>query len=237
MRNVAIVEDHPDEADCLVRFLDNYADRHDEHFSVCRYGEADSFMEANQAFDLVFMDIDMPGMTGLEAARAFREKDLDAPLVFVTNLAQYALHGYEVNAFGFLVKPVAYDGFERTMDKVVRVMNYRDMKVLHVPTRQGMHALRIASLVYVDVLNHDLTYHSTDFPEGVTVRGSLKEVEANLTDAPFVRVSSSCLVNMDHIVSVHGNEVRLSSGDSAFFSRPKKKGALERITHYLAGDE
>ncbi len=237
MRQAAIVEDNPEEAQSLNNYLERFCQDHGERFSATFFPNADGFLESRQPFDLVFMDIEMPGINGLQAAAEFRKNDLDTPLVLVTNLAQYALRGYEVDAFGFLVKPVAYDGFERTMEKVCRILGYKSMKTLRIPTRHGMHALRISSLSHIEVFNHDLVYHSTDFDDDLVVRGSLKEVEETLADAAFVRISSSCLVNMDHIMRVKGNQLDLADGTTLYFSRPRKKQACEEIANYLAGDE
>ena len=108
MVRVLVIEDTPAEADALVLCLRRYAAERGETLAIEVIGSAFEFLGSHQPCDLIFMDIDMPGITGMEAAQALRAHDEKTPLVFVTNLSQYAVKGYEVDALGFLVKPVSY---------------------------------------------------------------------------------------------------------------------------------
>lgn len=171
MRRIAVVEDSPVERDSLLRFLDRYATDTGATFDVTPFESGEEFLTAHKAFDLVFLDIEMPGLDGMETAAMWRSYCPDTPLIFVTNLAQYALRGYEVDAFGFLVKPVSYRAFARNMDKISRLMNLQDMEAVLVPTKSGVHSILRRSLVYIEVFDHDLIYHLSDGQEDIRARG------------------------------------------------------------------
>ncbi len=236
MYRVLIVEDTDAEAIALERCLSRYAGEHSMRFQTRRLRSAVEFLEGSHPADIVFMDIDLPGLTGMEAAEALREYDRETPLVFVTNLAQYAVHGYAVDALGFIIKPVAFGDFSLCMDRVMRALRRRQRLTLTVPTRDGVRMVAIADLAFVDVRGHDATYHLAD-GSTVTQRATLSSISRQLKElgAPFISVSASCLVNMAHISRVHSDEVNLSDGSSVFFSRGKKRAALERIADYLGG--
>ena len=102
MFKVLIVEDTPAEADVLRGFLARYAAEKRLELNVETLGSALEFIEARRAADLVLMDIDMPGINGMEAAQIMRGYDAQTPLIFVTNLAQYAVRGYSVDALDFV---------------------------------------------------------------------------------------------------------------------------------------
>jgi len=93
MYRILIVEDTPAEADALRTLISRYGAEHGEQFSVEVMRSAVEFDEWQPHADLIFMDIDMPGMNGMEAAEALRERDSETLLIFVTNLAQFAVHG------------------------------------------------------------------------------------------------------------------------------------------------
>ena len=120
MPNIALVEDEPEAADVLAAFIARYADEKGLELAVTRFGNAMDFEMTHQHFDLVFMDIQMPGINGMEAAQLMRTYDSETPIIFVTNLAQYAVKGYEVDALDFIVKPVTYFNFRMRMDKAMR---------------------------------------------------------------------------------------------------------------------
>lgn len=107
MIHIAIVEDVKAEADLLQGCLEQY--RQDNHivFQLHFFPDADTFLQTDtHTFDIVFMDVDMPGRNGIEASRVLRETNKTIVLLFVTNLAQYAIAGYEVDALDYILKPI-----------------------------------------------------------------------------------------------------------------------------------
>lgn len=235
MHQIAIVEDELDAADALAGFLDRYAEERGESFEVTRFTSAIDFEMTRQQFDLVFMDIQMPGINGMEAARLLRTYDEDTPIIFVTNLAQYAVKGYEVDALDFIVKPVTYFNFRMRMDKAMRHIHRNAGRSLTLTTRDGMRVVPLADIEYVEVSKHDLSYHIYGDPEPFVVYGSLKAFEDEVADGPFVRISASCIVNMNQVRSVKGSALVTRGGDTLYFSRSRRREALNTITNFLGG--
>ena len=234
MHRILIVEDTPAEADALVACLERYGSERGVSFRVERLSSALDFMERRPSADLIFMDIDMPGVTGMEAAELLRTYDAETPLVFVTNLAQYAVHGYAVDALDFIVKPVSYQDFVPHMDRAMRAMARTAGRTVAIPTGEGTRVVRVSDVLYVDILRHDIYYHLAGEPESVRVRGSIKAAEAALGQ-DFVRIAASCLVNMGQIRMVRRESVVMANGDELFFSRAKRREALEAINNYAGG--
>lgn len=232
MHRILIVEDTPAEADALVTCLRRYEEERDCPLAIEVIGSAFEFMGSRHACDLVFMDIDMPGVTGMEAAQALRSRDEQTPLVFVTNLAQYAVKGYEVDALGFLVKPVRYEDFAPCMDRALRVVRRNAGTTLSIPTADGLRVVPVADVLYVDILRHDLYYHLTGEPEALRVRGSIRAAAEGLGEG-FVKVSASCLANMAQVKLVRQGSVVMADGTELFFSRGCRKAALEEIANYV----
>ena len=138
MFKVLIVEDTPAEADVLRGFLARYAAEKRLELNVETLGSALEFIEARRAADLVLMDIDMPGINGMEAAQIMRGYDAQTPLIFVTNLAQYAVRGYSVDALDFVVKPVEYHDFAMRLDGAEARRGRVREGVQRVPGQHGM---------------------------------------------------------------------------------------------------
>ena len=116
MWKIAIVEDEPKEAKRLEANLLRFAEENGETFELSHFSNAILFLtNYRPLYDLVFMDIEMPGLNGMEAAFRLRETDPVVKLIFVTNMAHYAAKGYEVAAFRFLIKPVSYQSLSLSM--------------------------------------------------------------------------------------------------------------------------
>ena len=235
MLRILIVEDTPEEAAVLQAHLERYATEHGLDLNVVWLNNALDFLEDRPQADLIFMDIDMPGINGLDAARQLREHDAMTPLVFVTNLAQYAVRGYEVDAVDFMVKPVRYADFSMRMARALRAVDRTARRSLTVKTRDGLQIFSASDLLFVDTQGHDVAYHVAGERAPFVVRDSLRNVEAELSGLPFVRLSSSALANMAHVRRVRGDEVTLSDGTVLFMSRAKKREAQAAIATYLGG--
>ncbi|MCI1665982.1 MAG: LytTR family DNA-binding domain-containing protein [Atopobiaceae bacterium] len=234
MYRILIVEDDDEAASALEGSLMRYAEKNGEEFSCSRLTSAVTLAQDSQKSDLIFLDIDLPGISGLEAATLIRTYDQVTPIIFVTNLVQYAVRGYEVDALDFIVKPVTYYDLSLRMDKAMRAMRRNSGRSVVVPTRDGMRVIAVRDLAYVETSGHDVIYHEAD-GEPLRTRTSLRQVEEDLADEPFVRVSSGCLANMAHVRSVAGNALDMDTGDTLYFSRSRRKPGLERIAAFLGG--
>ena len=232
MYRVLIVEDNEAEADSLKKCVERYGREHGERFDLRLARSAVEYVSSSEPYSLVFMDIDLPGINGLEAAVLMRLSDTVTPIIFVTNLAQYAVRGYEVNALDFIVKPVSYYDFSLRMDKAMRILRRQSTQRVMVRTQDGTRIIQTHEIVYVDILNHALTYH-LDENERITVRGSLSSAELSLKGSSFVSISNSCIVNIDYIKTIAGMDLILTNGDTVTFSRTRKKGAMQTIADYL----
>lgn len=234
---VLIVEDTPAEADLLANYLGRYAAERSSAeksvgFAVTTLPSALEFINSGRAADLVLMDIDMPGVNGMEAAEIFRGCDTQTPLIFVTNLAQYAVRGYAVDALDFIVKPVSYPDFSMRMDRALRIMERNHAATIALPTACGLRVVSQQEVLYVDLLRHDVQYHLAD-GSVLAERGSIKAAAEKLDASLFVRVSSGCLVNMGQVARIEQGGVTVADGTELFFSRSQRKRALESLANFV----
>ncbi len=120
---VAVVDDVPRDAQLLVRYLQQFQGEQGISIQIVPfYSSIDFLEEYDGAYDIVFLDIEMPGSDGLTTAREIRNRDDAVAIIFITNMAQYAIRGYEVNAVDFMVKPVGYFNFSQKLAKAIRFL-------------------------------------------------------------------------------------------------------------------
>ena len=232
MYRILIVEDTPAEADILRSYLQKYASEKNLSFSISVLPSALEFINSRHVADLVFMDIDMPGVNGMEAAEILRTYDTETPIVFVTNLAQYAVRGYAVDAVDFVVKPVEYGDFAMRLDRAMRVVARNAARTLALPTADGVRVVSQGDVCYVDLAKHDVRYHLADGTE-LSERGSLRAAEQQLDPRSFLRISSGCLVNMARVERIGRESVTVTGGSELFYSRSQRKRALETLANYV----
>lgn len=231
MIKVAIVEDEKSAADASAGFLRRYAAERGVETDVAVYDNALRFLDAYKADrDIVFMDIEMPDLDGMKAAELLRARDPAVLIVFVTNMQQYAIRGYAVNALDFLVKPVTYFAFATLLDKAAAILRAKPGGELAVKTQGGMLRFKIGEIKWVEVRRHRLTYHTESGDHEAW--GNLGDLEKQLPAAGFSRCNIGYLVNLAHVSRVDGDEV-VVGGVRLKISRPRKREFLADLAGYL----
>lgn len=232
-RMIAIVEDDVKEAQILQSYFEHLPEDFQDSFQVQLFPTALSFLSTYQPiYDIVFMDINLPDLNGLEAAGYMRRLDQNVVLIFVTSMAQYAVRGYEVDALDFLLKPVSFATFTLKLKRALSKCAGTQFQELLVTVSDGVLRTSAARIKYVEVSDHALIYHTTDG----TIRsyGNLKQVEAQLDPRQFVRCNRCYLVNLAFVRGIRGSSVILDSAELQI-SRPKRNAFLAALNNYLGG--
>lgn len=187
--------------------------------------------ELKAGWDIVFMDIDMPVLGGMETAKALYECDKNACIIFCTNLSQYAVKGYEVAALDFMVKPIEYATFALKLERAVKKVGARTKHTLILKTADGIAKISTTDIYYIECINHYLLYKTAvgDFEE----RGTMNELEEKLTPYGFLRCVSGILVNSEYITKITASSVFVSDTELPL-SRRRRKEFMDAFMRVLS---
>ena len=231
MIRIAIVEDSLDERKKVLNCLNEYSKNNSIAFEIKEFESAEPFLAfKNHSFDIVFMDIELPGINGMDACKKLREFDQDIIIIFVTNMASFAIKGYEVEASDFVLKPIREEMFALKFKKILdKFLASKDDKISFSINR-NIKVFNLSDILYIDVLDHNICIHTND--GNFETRYSLNKVEEQLSDKHFFRCSNYCLVNLKAIKEVKNNEIYVGK-DIIKISRAKKKDFNVVLCNYL----
>ena len=229
---VSIVEDDDGAAAQLMEYLKRYGDGKGIDFDIIRYKNVSLFLSNyNNSADLIFMDIMLPDGDGMSAIAKIRERDADVTVIFVTNMSQYAVKGYEVRALDFIVKPVSYGNFSAKLGGALAVIRQRAGKNLWISNKDGKICVRSTKIRYIEIVKHVLVYHTLDGE--FTQSGVLSNVQSELAGEPFSLCNRCYLVNLRYVTAVRRFDVYLGE-EMLQISHSKRAEFVRDLNNYLA---
>ena len=234
MYRIAIVEDDREYVKELKTYLMQYAAEEGQEFEISVFYDGAEILENYvPKYDLILLDIEMQKINGMDAAEKIRETDENVVLMFITNMAQYAIRGYSVGALDFVMKPITYYTFSMKIKRALKRVQKREISSILLTLPDGVKKLEARQIYYLEVQNRQLHYH-TDEGE-IVVRGSLQSAENLLPSDTFAKCNHWYLVNLMHVTEVRKNTAVVGPFELEI-SRRNRSGFLEALTKYMGGN-
>lgn len=205
MIHIAIVEDEAFYVQQIQNYMERYQQESQREISVTVYSDGEDILDNYKGdYDIILMDIQMRFMDGMTAAEKIRQMDQKVIIMFITNMIQYAVRGYEVDAMDYVVKPVEYFSFSQKLDKAVGRMRSEVKEFLTIPIGEGVVKINIADIYFIEGQRHNVIYHTSrgDYCSRIT----MKELEEKLAVHNFFRCAKGYLVNMNHVEGFVGSD-------------------------------
>lgn len=217
--SILVCDDLPEERANLIRKLRAYEQTHDAELEIETVSDGAELIAKWQPdrWEIIFLDIYMPHLNGIEAARQLRKVDIRCEIVFVTTSRDHGMEGYALKAMDYLTKPYSQQDVDGAMDWYIRKQSEK-RRELTVRTADGNEDLPLKDVCYIESRGHTCDIHLNG--RVVRVRRSIDELSAELSDA-FFRCHKSFLVNLAHASGIDGNRFRMDNGDSVSISATK----------------
>ena len=232
--NIAVVDDNLNDRKMILDYLSQFFNESGVDYTTSTFEDGVSFLkDYSFSYDFIIFDIDMPQMSGIDTAKELRKKDSNVTIMFVTNMPQYALEGYSVEAVDYVLKPLSYPDFRLKMKKATRYILRNSVKKVTInTTEEGLITVDSSDIYYVESKLHYIYYHTQ---KGIyKMRAKLTEVEYILLPYHFARSGGSFLINLAYLEKIDGNEI-VVAGESLPLSRRMKASLMSAFTKYMGG--
>ncbi|MBP5253852.1 MAG: response regulator transcription factor [Lachnospiraceae bacterium] len=231
MLRIAIVDDNLEDAKVLQGYLQRFSEEIGETFVVEVFDDSLDFAENYQpVWQAVLLDIDMPRYNGLNLAKEIRRADKHVCILFVTNMGQYAIRGYEVDAVDFLVKPVQYQNFSDKMQKVRNILNRAPDDAVIIDCKEGIIKMPRREIRYIGKAGNNIVWHTDrgDFRR----RGNITDIEGDYLGHDFSKCNSGCIVNLRRFDRILKHEIHV--GEAVLtISRGMEKSFREDLMKFM----
>ena len=237
MIRVAVVEDDAEVQGVLQEYIRRYTRQYGTEFEVSVFADGVDILEDYRAvYDVIFLDVEMKHLDGMTTAERIRQMDADVILIFITNMAQYAIQGYMVQALDYILKPISYISFKMRFARALgRLDHQRDAQIL-LDCNGQIVRIAVRSILYVEIQQKRLCYH-TDQGD-YTLRGTLKSVEDMLAKYPFAKGNYWYLVNLARVSTIGAKTLFIGDGDTELpVSRGCRAELLAALNDYIGNTQ
>lgn len=232
MYRIGIVEDDEKMANELIQYLKRFEKENGLSLEIWHFPDGAKLVgEYHPVWDLLLLDIDMPVMDGITTAKCIRKQDMGVIIMFITNLAQYAIKGYEVNAIDYVLKPVNYYALVMKLKKVVRMLEAGNDKSLLLKRGSDVVRVLLSHVFYLEILNHSLYYRTMEGDIVLTGSHTLAKMEEELKPHGFVRCHNGFLVNLRYVDEIRGGSLMLA-GRAIPISRNRRRAVMDALFAY-----
>lgn len=195
------------------------------------YSDPGAFLRAfiKKPYDLVFLDIEMPDVNGIQLAKMLRSKSKDVPIVFLTSHIEFALEGYEVNALRYLTKPISIPKLQEVLTYVSQKLS--EQRVLWIKTDLTEEKLHMKDILYMEAQNQNILIYTSNGT--YSVRYNLSDYEQELKNDGFFRIHRGYLVSVRHVKRIGKHELTLVDNTTLPVSRSKEKALKEVLFQFI----
>ena len=197
--NIAVVDDLAVGRETLVNYLNEYFSERNINVTISDFSDAESFVTQfeNNKYNIIFFDIYMPGMSGIEAANTVRKTDSSVEIIFLSTSNNFACESYSVNAFCYLEK------YEKPS---------KALSVLYKTKPEIKLEIAYDSIMYIDVINRKVRLHLKD--KTLEIQNTFSQCASILTeDSRFSNCCKGFIVNFDYVNTISGNDFLMQNGD------------------------
>lgn len=232
LRKIVLCDDEPSVHRQLIGYLEQLASECGDEFETVHFSSGEDLTTHFPAnAQLLLLDIQMDGISGIEAARKLREAHKDLIIILVTNLIDHAIRGYEIHAYSFLCKPVMYGDFRRSMVDAFSLYDKARPVKLILNTDSGTELIPLDELLYVEVFHHMASFVFCDCRQDV--RTSLSDIEQKTEGRGFFRCHKSYLINFRHVQKINTGSVTMINGDEVPLSRHRRREFLSEYSLFV----
>lgn len=227
MIRIAICEDEKEQQELLKNYIEKILEGLSIKYSLDIFNSGEELLEKySKDMDLILLDIQLGEINGMDTARKIRILDNNVEIIFITSLIEYALEGYKVRAYRYLVKPVKYEDIKENIINIIKEVEIKN-KYIIIKKQGNQIKLDINEITYIEVQKETITIHTLN--EVYKISGTMSNIEKEIDCSRFFRCHKSFLVNLEHIKIIKQYVAILENNEEVPVSRYRFKETKDKF--------
>ena len=231
--SIAVCDDEIVECCDIARKIKDVLERKKVPCMIRQFGSGQELLRTAEDFDIIFLDILMQGLDGMQTARIFRKKAFDRIIIFLSSSRDYVFEAYDVEAFQYLLKPLDGKKLEKALERALLKTESRSQEFLVVSKERQKVKLFLDDIYYFEIRGRQIKAHGTE--GNVTYYGKIGDLELALLGKGFYRCHKSYLINLKHVDGYNRQEAFLDNGEGIVIARKRYEGFCGEVLAYMRG--
>lgn len=233
--NIAFCDDEQSQLNITEAYTNEWAQENNIKVNIKKFRSAEAFLfewSSLENFNMLFLDIQMGGMSGIELAKQIRQIDDQIIIVFITGIKDYVFEGYDVKALRYLIKPIKKEAYKACLDEAFEEIQKRNREMLLIPLEGQLRKVAYQDIYYFEVFSHYMEVHTK---YGLfKYKKKIGELESELPSTQFIRCHRSCIVNLLYISSIEKKLLKLDNEDVLPVSSDRRKLLHDSFVKYYS---
>jgi len=233
MLKIAICEDDIKQCQTIENLINNAELK--EPYKVEQFDSGEALVKAyqeQQRFSIILLDMQMGELDGIQTAEIIRKYDKTCIIIIITSILEYAVEGYSINAYDFILKPIDKAKFFKILKKAIKKIQTNKVYIIQMKEKTAI--LKVSDIVYIESNKKKIYIHCGK--EVYINNEKITDAEKKLAEEGFIRISRFYLVNMQYMKEIRGKEILLTSGGSLIYSENLRKEIKEKYMDFMMGE-
>lgn len=238
MINIAICEDNDLDREVLQKYVEIVMQQKAsegvlEEYTISNYSNGKELMDVleKHKYHLVFLDVYIGDMNGIEIAKKLRELDGQTIIIFVTCSKDFAIEAYSVRAYNYLLKPIMKMQVIETVDSAIRHILEKEDRYLILPTVEGLSKIKLQDIYYIECVARKTLIVMKD--ERFICTYNINTMEEKLDTMGFVRCHRSFIINLKYVSNLKVGSILMENNEEILLSKYRQKEVRSRFTEYM----
>jgi len=228
---LAVCDDMPVECAEIAKQIDDILRHMNNDVVIHKFFNGQELLNSKESFDIIFLDIKMPEVSGMDLAKSLREQGKESIIIFITSAKEYVFEAYEVEAFQYLVKPVQTGKLKSVLEKAVKKLQGKtNQDFLMISSDRQTRKILLSDILYIESVGRIAKIHCT---KGVMeIYGQIGVLENKLSDKYFFRCHKCYLVNLDYVGTFDKTDITLESGEKIMLAKRRYNDFKKAVLSY-----